>query len=131
MANRLLTLEEKTALAADLNFKLTIEDKVLSYSNFWSNHDGGSGVPATLAGRTKWAKDRILAVQTMKNGINDQTIVEKAFRVSQAQQVDLGTAPQASATIIAAMSAQGKFDELASLYFDLLGENIDFTLGGA
>lgn len=130
MANRVLTVTEKAALAADPNYKANLEDKILSYSNYWSSHDGG-GLANTLAARTKWAKDRTIGVQILTYGIQDAEVVAKTFRVSQALQIDLGAADQPTETIIAAMLSQGKFDELSSLYFGLLGESIDFTFGGA
>lgn len=128
MALRVLTDDERESLKAHADFQSKCEWAARNYAAYWSGHDG-SGLAST-AERIKWAKDRILGVDIVMNDVNDTNIAIRCLRVGKAMTIDLDTAPQLPETIIAAMVAQGKFDEQASLYFDLKGENINFTVGG-
>lgn len=128
MALRVLTNEERESLVGHAGYKTKCESAAQNYADYWASHDG-SGL-ATEALRIKWAKDRLLGVDIKLRGLNDSTIGDRCLRISKALQVDLGTAPIDADSIVTQMDATGKFDELASLYFDLKGEDLNFTFGG-
>lgn len=127
MALRVLTDVERQSLQADPAYRLNCEWAARNYAQFWASHNGAG---LSDQDRLKWAKDRLLAVDVQLRDLNDEGIVLKCLRVSKAMEVDLNAAPQDSSVIITAMLAQNKFAEVASLYFDLKGEDINFSVGG-
>ena len=95
---------------------------VRNYADYWSIQDG-SGL-STEAARIKWAKDRILAVKVVTVDIGDPALALKFVKLSKGMQFNLGASPQNPDTIIASFLTGNKFEELASAYFTLLGDDI-------
>lgn len=127
MAMRVLTSEERQNLQGNTDFIEKAEWAVRDYASYWSMHDGG-GLDAN--GRIKWAKDRLNSVNIVLNDINDSSLGLKFMKLGKGVQVDLGAAPVDPEVIIAAFEAANKFEEIASLYFDQLGETINFSTTG-
>jgi hypothetical protein len=127
-AQRVLTSEEKESLREDPVFVGYCQWATRDYAAYWASHDG-AGL-SSEAQRIKWAKDRYLSVPIVGGDIHDPNIALQFLKVGKGIQYDIGTAPQSNSVIIAAMLAGNKFEEMASLYFDLLGEGVNFSIGG-
>ncbi len=127
MALRVLTDQERQQLQGSSEFLEAAQWAVRNYAAYWSIHDGAALAGAALI---KWVKDRLKSVNIVLNDINDPAIALKFVKLSKGMQFDLGAAVQPTATIIAAFQAGNKFEECASLYFDLEGEQINFSLSG-
>lgn len=129
MALRVLTAEEKENLKNDPEFIAAAQWAVRDYAAYWSVHDGAG--MATEVARVKWAKDRYLSVPIHTGDISDPNIALQFLKVGKGIQVDLGTAPQPNEVIIDALVAGNKFEEMASLYMDILGEGVNFSVTGS
>lgn len=127
MALRVLTDDERQALQGSSQFLEKAQWAVRNYAAYWSIHDG-SGLSGTAL--IKWAKDRMQSVDVVINDISDPSVALKFVKLSKGMQFDLAPANVATATIIAAFVAGNKFEECASLYFDLQGEQINFSVNG-
>lgn len=128
MALRVLTDEERESLRTHPDYQSKCEWAARNYADYWSIHDG-AGL-ATEAARIKWAKDRFLGVDIKLRDVNDPNIALRCLRASKAMEVDLNAAPVTPEEIVTAMLAQNKFAEIAGLYFDLKGEDLNFVVGG-
>lgn len=129
MALRVLSDEERQSLKESTTFLQKCEWAVRNYADYWSVHTG-SGLVDTEAARIKWLKDRLVGVNVVMTDINDSDLTLKFVKLGKGIQYDLNPSPESVDTIIAAMVAGSRFDELASSYFTLRGESIDFTVGG-
>lgn len=130
MAQRVLTSEEKQALQLDPTFTSQAQWALRDYASYWATHDG-AGL-STESARLKWAKDRQNSVALLLNDFiaNDNQLGLKICKLAKGIQVDLGVAPVTSTSIVIAFIAGNKFEELASLYFDQLGEGINMSVTG-
>lgn len=124
---RVLTSEEKAELVNDATFKKLCEEAVFDYAAYWSIHDG-SGM-STESDRIRWAKDKLLGVHVLKNGITDQSVTRKFVNAAKGKQFTLGAAPQPTATIVAAWIVGNTFDEFVGEYFKLQGDDINMSIG--
>lgn len=127
MALRVLTDVEKQELKNNSLFLEKCQWAVRDYASYWAIHDG-AGLDA--AGRIKWAKDRLNSVAIHLNDSTDSAMALKFCKLAKGMQFDLGASPQTAETIIAAMVSGNKFEELASQYFDLIGEATNFSITG-
>jgi hypothetical protein len=127
MALRVLTDVEKQELKSNSLFLEKCQWAIRDYASYWAIHDG-SGLDAT--GRIKWAKDRLKAVDITLNDTNDPAIALKFCKLAKGMQFNLAASPDTAANIIAAMVAGNKFEELTSMYFDMLGESVNFSISG-
>jgi hypothetical protein len=127
MALRVLTDAERTNIQGYQPFIDSAYWAIRNYADFWSTHNGAS---LSDSDRIKWVKDRMQAVNIVLNDINDPTVPLKFTKLSKGMQFDLDVAPVESSVIYAAFVADNKFEELASLYFGLGGENINFSISG-
>lgn len=128
MALRVLTADERQALQGDSHFLELAQWSARDYASYWASNDGSGA--ATEAQRIKWVKDRMLSVGIELNDIGDSQIALKYVKLSKGMQLDLAPAPVPTEDIINALLAGNKFEELASLYFSLQGEFINFSVGG-
>lgn len=126
-SQRVLTDEERESLIADPSFIYHSQWAVRNYAAYWSIHDGSSLSPE--AARIKWAKDRMISVKIVNYDINDNNLSLRFIKLSKGITFSLGAAPQPPATIVAAFVAGNRFDELSSLYFDLLADEINMSIG--
>lgn len=127
-AQRVLTDEERQTIQGDTHFLEKCQFAARNYASYWSIHDG-SGL-ANEAARIKWAKDRINAVRIVKDGVQDPKIAERFVTLAKGIQFSIGAAPVDSETIIAAWVSGNRFDEIASQYFDILGDGTDMSVSG-
>lgn len=127
MALRVLTDDERQALQGSSQFLEKAQWAVRNYAAYWSIHDG-SGLSGTTL--IKWAKDRLLSVDIVVNDISDPSIALKFVKLSKGMQFDLASAPVATSAIISAFVSSNKFEECSSLYFDLQGEQVNFSING-
>lgn len=127
MALRVLTAQEKESLKNDPVFLATCEWALRKYAAYWAIHDGNLGSESL---RVKWAKDRQLSVNIHTGEIGDPNLALQFLKVGSGIEVDLDTAPEDNADIIAALLAAGKFDEMSSLYMDIRGEGINMSITG-
>jgi hypothetical protein len=127
---RVLTAEEKESLKDDPEFIAYCQWAARDYAAYWSVHDG-AGLN-TESARIKWVKDRYLSIPivTAAGDISDPTIALQYLKVAKGMTFTLGTAPQPNDAIIDAILAANKFEEMTSLYFDVLGETVNFSLIG-
>lgn len=128
MALRVLTDDERQSLQGSSNFLEKCQWAARNYAAYWAVHDGAGLSTESL--RIKWAKDRLQSVFILLSDLNDPSIALHFTKLSKGMQFDLGAAPVDPSLITAAFVSGNKFDELASLYFDLKGEDINFTAGG-
>jgi hypothetical protein len=127
-SQRVLTDDERQTLSTSETFKQKCQWAVRNYATYWSGHDG-SGL-TTTAQKMKWAKDRISSVEILKNNTVDQDIAIRFLNASKAKTFSgLSAAPASEASIIAAWVTANTFDEFVSQYFDLIADDIDFTIG--
>lgn len=126
-AQRVLTDAERQTLLGSSSFLEQSQWAVRNYAAYWAIHDG-SGF-STEAQRIKWAKDRMLSVDISVSDIHDNDLALKFATLMKNIQITIGAAPQDPDTIVAEMLTESKFETLASMYFDLLGEGINFSLG--
>lgn len=127
MALRVLTDVERQALQSSNEFSEKAQWAVRDYASYWSIHDGAGLSGAQLI---KWVKDRLQSVSIVLNDVNDPLVALRFVKVSKGMQFDLGVAPVDTQVIIDAFQAGNKFEECASLYFDLQGESINFSVNG-
>jgi len=125
---RVLTDEERESLKSNGTFLYRCEWAVRNYAEYWSVHDGAS-LANTEAARIKWAKDRILSVNIVLGGVNDEQLTLRFINISKGMTFSIGAAPQPAETIIDAFIASNRFDEIAGTYFTLLGDGINFSVG--
>ncbi len=128
MAMRVLTDDERQVLLTSTLFLQKCEWAVRNYADYWAANDGAA--TNSEATRIKWLKDRLLSVAISVQQLNDADLALKCLRLSKGMQVDVAAAPLDAATLVAALLAANKFEEIASLYFTLQGENINFSVGG-
>lgn len=128
MALRVLTDEERESLKSHPGYKIKAEWAARNYAAFWAINDGSGATTEAL--KIKWAKDRICGVDITLGELNDPDISIKYLKLGKGIQVDLAAAPVAPDTIVAALDAASKFQEMASMYFDLKGEGINFNATG-
>lgn len=126
-SQRVLTDVERQSLLNHPTFQMHCEFAVRNYADYWSIHDG-AGL-STEAARIKWAKDRILSVKIITVDIGDASLALKFVKLSKGMQFSLGAAPQNADTIISEFLSGNKFEELASSYFTLLGDDINLSIG--
>lgn len=127
MALRVLSSEEKQALQGYQPFIDKCLWAIRDYAAYWAVHDGSA--LGTEALRIKWAKDRQNSVQIVMNDIGDSAVPLKFVKLAKGMQFDL-PASESNDNIILAIKNANKFEELASLYFDMLGEYINFSANG-
>lgn len=128
MALRVLTSQEKESLKTDPQFIASCEWALREYAAYWAIHDGN--LPSESA-RVKWAKDRKMSVEIHTGEISDPILALQFLKVGKGIQVDLGAAPVDNIVIIEALLAANKFEEMASLYMDLKGDSINFSITGS
>lgn len=129
MALRVLTSEEKESLKTYPDFIAAAQWAVRDYAAYWAVHDGAG--MSTEEQRVKWAKDRYLSVPIHTGDISDPNIALQFLKVGKGITVDLGASPQPNDVILDALVAANKFEEMASLYMDILGEGVNFSLTGS
>jgi hypothetical protein len=127
MALRVLTSEEKESLKTDPEFLAKCEWALREYAAYWSIHDGN--LPSEAA-RIKWAKDRKMSVEIHTGEISDPNLTLQFLKVGKGIQIDLGPSPQPNNIIISALLSGSKFEEMSSLYMDLKGQSINFSITG-
>jgi hypothetical protein len=127
MALRVLTDVEKQELKSNSLFLEKCQWAIRDYASYWAIHSG-DGLNDTQ--RIKWAKDRLKAVDITLNDTNDPSIALKFCKLAKGMQFNLAASPDTAANIIAAMVAGNKFEELTSMYFDMLGESVNFSISG-
>lgn len=128
MALRVLTSQEKESLKTDPQFIASCEWALREYAAYWSIHDGN--LPSESA-RVKWAKDRKMSVEIHTGEISDPNLALQFLKVGKGIQVDLDAPPVDNIVIIEALLAANKFEEMASLYMDLKGDSINFSITGS
>lgn len=125
-SQRVMTSAEKQALVEDPEFQYETKWAIRDYAAYWAMHDG-SGL-STEAARIKWAKDRFLSVPIVVSDTYDQNAAIQFAKLAKGMQLTLPTAPAATSVIIDALKDGNKFEELASLYFDIIGETVNFSV---
>jgi len=128
---RVLTQEEKLSLAINSTFQEKCKQAVRDFSAYWSIHDGAGF--STLAERQTWAKNQINGVAFMKNpiiNIDGLTLAWFFLNGAKGKQYDLGLAPIDSALLIQTWDANNSFEEFVSVYFAILGNEIDMNATG-
>jgi len=127
MAMRVLTDQERQSLLESQEFEKKCKWATRDYAAFWAVNDGS--LAATEEERIKWGKDRILGVGILLYDITDQFIAIRFLNASKGKQFDLEAAPQPVEVLIAAWVSSNSFEEFVTQYFDILGENINFSIG--
>lgn len=132
---RVLEPEEKQALSQYGPFMNKCNWAVRDYAAFWATHTGTGLTPG--AQLLKWAKDRILGVNIVLRGITDLEIPIKFAELSKGMSLEFPAVPvdgiitnEHMDSCIDVLLAAQKFEELASLYNDLKGEDINMSAGG-
>jgi hypothetical protein len=129
-SQRVMTQEEKQSLSTNSIFQEKCKQAIRDYATYWAVHDGASLGTEVL--RIKWAKDRQLAVIVLKNPIiseDSQTMAWIFLNAAKGKTYSIGTAPIDAATLITAWESASSFDEFASIYYDVKGDEINFSIG--
>jgi hypothetical protein len=127
---RELTNSEKQILMSHPPFKDRLHWGVRNYASYWSTHSGAGENITTEAHRIKWAKDRISAVQIEMYDVNDHDIGLKFCKLMKGTTFNLPAEVQTDPEVLSAGISDGNIDAFAAYYFDLLGENINFSKSG-
>lgn len=125
-SNRVLTEEERQSLLTNEIFLEKCRFAIRNYASFWSTDNGSSS--SNEAARIKWAKDRKLSVDVLRFGTNDPHTSEVFINASKAKQYSLFSAPQNVTVLLTAWDSASSFDEFVSVYYDILGSDIRFSV---
>ncbi len=126
-SQRVLSEEERQQLLSSPEFLQKCQWASRDYAAFMSVNDGSSANTEAL--RIKWAKDRIFAVSVLKNDITDNLIVVRFLNVAKGKTFNIGASPQPNEVLIAAWVSTNSFEEFVGQYFNILGDDINMSIG--
>lgn len=114
--NRVLTEEERDSLVNDIDFRKKCEWAISDYASYWIQHDG-SNLDAN--GRAKWRREYQFVKAIWRSDYNDPMLAKRFVTLAKGMQFNLDNTPTVR-EIVAQFVANNSFDELSSLYFDML-----------
>lgn len=118
LSQRVLTASERGLLVTHTVFREKCEWAIRDYASFWKAHDGAS---LNTTERAKWRREYEVVKRVVAATYQDNTLALRFVILAKGMQFNLDSDPT-DAEIIELFVSTGKFEELASLYFDLVLE---------
>lgn len=126
---RVLTTAEQVALVQSDTFQNECYAAIRAYANYWSVNDGTTFT--TEADNIAWAKNRILAVSVITDGINFGSPPEMFVNFFSTHSLEYGESPSISEIVSTLLTATpNRFEQAAAAYFNIWGDDINMSVGG-
>lgn len=115
-AQRVLTQQERENLINSTEFREKCEWAIRDYASYWNGHDGAS---LNTAERAKWRREYAILRSIVKAEYQDQNLSLRFVILAKGMSFAVDGDPT-TPEIVALFVSGNKFEELASLYFDLI-----------
>lgn len=127
--SRVLRQGEKDSLMVDPVFKFQCEWAVREFATYWSVHPGVGC--ATEAECIAWSKNRQLSVHVLTKGLPQMSIglTEVFLNGSKGKELVYGNDPTNMQIIQLWLSSPNEFEEFASEFFKVWGNEVDMSIG--